>query len=110
MYACTYVYTYTYVCVYRIVLQTGIAQLCHILFDNESMADVISVLHFQKVITVDDAEILQHFAMNKHFQKQFLIWCLQNLRLPVWLTICDALLKQESMEHTGNQLLNGDHT
>ena len=57
---------------------------------------------------MEDADILQYFANNKYFQKQFLLRCLQNLRLQVWLVICDVLLKEKSTEHIGNQLLHGE--
>ena len=86
----------------------GVTQLCYVLFENESMDDIISVFHSHKLLTDDDEEILQHFAHSKHFQKQYLLWYLRNLGLPVWLTICNLLLKEKSLETTGNQLVNGE--
>ena len=72
------------------------------------MDDIISVFHSHNLLTDSDEEILQHFARNKHLQKQFLLWYLRNLSLPVWSTVCNVLLTEKSMEHTGKQLLNGE--
>ena len=108
-----HIHTFGDICMYRSnyhpnCLKTGIAQLCQVLFDNESMDGIITLFHSHKLITVEDAEILQYFANNTYFQKQFLLRCLQSLRLPVWLVICDVLLKEKSMEHAANQLLHGE--
>ena len=110
---CMHVHTFGDICMYKSkynlnYLKIGVAQLCHVLFDDESMDGIITLLHHHKLVTVEDAEMFQYFAYNKYFQKQFLLWCLHNLRLPVWLVICDVLQKEKSMEHTGNQLLQGE--
>ena len=82
-------------------------QICHILFDNKSMDDIISVFHSHKLINNDDADTLQHFDQNEYLQKQFLLKHFQNLKLSDWLAVCNILLKVEIMEQTGHQLING---
>ena len=83
-------------------------QLCHILLDDDkSMDGIISVFHSHKLISDDDAGTLQHFALNKYLQKQFLLKHLQNLKLPDWLAVCNILLKVKTMEQTSHQLING---
>ena len=97
------------VCVYKLIFFHTIVifQLCHILFDNKSTDDIISLFDSHKLINVDDAEILQHFTQNKYLQKQFLLKYLQNLKLADWLAICNILLKVKTMEQTSHRLLNG---
>ena len=95
------------VCVCVIFFHTiVIVQLCHILFDNNSTDDIISLFDSHKLINVDDSEILQHFAQNKYLQKQFLLKYLQNLKLTDWLAICNILLKVKTLEQTSHRLLN----
>ena len=85
-----------------------ITQICHILFDNKSLDDIVSVFHLHKIVTNDDKEMFQYFAPNKYLQRQFLLKHLYNLRLSIWLLLCDILQKVKSMELIGNQILHGN--
>lgn len=85
-------------------------QLCNILLEIESMDNIFSTFHSHDLVTIEDVEIFQHFAYNKYLQKQFLLRHLLQIKLPVWLAVCDVLLKVKAMEQTGNKLLNGKFT
>ena len=73
------------------------------------MSNIISLFRYYKLMNVNDARAFLQFGPNKYLQKQCLLKHLQNLKLPVWLTVCNILLeiKFEDMEQISNQLLNG---
>ena len=85
-----------------------ILQLCHILFDNITMFNIISLLSCHGLISIYEKTAYYHqFAFNRYFKKVFLLKCLLHFKLQDWVTICNVMLKIEAMEQISNQLLNG---
>lgn len=71
------------------------------------MDDVVMLLfNSLKLLTDDDLAAIT-FAPSEYLKNRFLIRYLQQLKLPVWLMICDVLHNSNSTRSIGSQLRIG---
>ena len=82
------------------------SELCHILLDNVPTDDIVKIFSSHKLLTDEDMEVIS-FAPSEYLKMQFLFQYLQNLKLTMWLMICDILHNTKSMKHIGSQLNDG---
>ena len=88
---------------FRFIVSTD---LSHILLNNLTLNDVIELFNSQKSLTDDDLEVIL-FSPSEYLKKQLLFGYALQLRLNVWLKICDVVHSIKSLKHISGQLMNG---
>ena len=70
------------------------------------MDDIVNLFYIHKLLTDDDLEVIS-FVASEYLKNKFLLEFMQNLKLAIWLMICDVLHNTQSMKHIGSQLITG---
>ena len=77
--------------------------MADILLDNLPVNNIVELCSSRQLLT-DDILAVISFAPSEYFKSQTLSRCLQCLKLPEWLKICDVLRDAEITKHVGVQL------
>ena len=78
-------------------------KVTNILLDNVPVENIVELCSSFQLLT-DDILAVISFVPSEYLKNHVLSKCLQNLKLPKWLKMCDVLQDAELTKHVGAQI------